>query len=93
MRFLEAGAALLAVVLRVAALVMRAWEDDRPVRATEWLWDWVVVLTLFWLGVALAKDAPRARSACFVAASLWLALIYASHQLHHTFWLFGVEQG
>ena len=86
MKYVEVGAALAALVLRAVALVMRAGEEERPFRTAELAADWVMVLILFWGAVALVPEKPRAKTACLVATCVWLAAIYALHQLHHTFW-------
>jgi CDP-diglyceride synthetase len=46
--------------------------------------DWVLVLALLWIALALAGPRRALRDALFVAASLWLLLVYGWFQMGET---------
>lgn len=49
----------------------------------RWALDWVAVLALLWIAVALTRENPRGRSWSLAIACAWLAAIYATHQGPH----------
>ena len=51
----------------------------------RWALDWIVVLSLLWIGVTISREDSRARRWTVGLACSWLAAIYAVHQAVWTF--------
>ena len=73
MKYLEAGAGVAVLLLRLLWIPLRAM----PV-------DWIVVLALFWIARSLAPENSKVRDCMLTAAGLWMTGIYAWHQGPHT---------
>lgn len=47
---------------------------------SRWALDWIVVLSLLWMALALTKEDARLRNWSLGMACSWLTVIYAVHQ-------------
>jgi hypothetical protein len=74
MKYADALPGVLILVLRLACVA--------PAR---WALDWIAVLSLLWVLVALTPENSRGRKWGVGAACSWLVAIYALHQAAWTF--------
>ena len=51
----------------------------------RWALDWIVVMSLLWIGVTISREDSRFRNWTLGVACSWLAVIYAIHQAPWTF--------
>ena len=51
----------------------------------RWALDWVAVLAILWIAIALTREETAARRWSVGLSCAWLAVIYGVHQLPWTF--------
>ncbi len=69
MRFRDALPCLFVLILRLSFL-----------SPSRWALDWIAVLALLWIALALTREKPHLRNWSLGMACSWLTLIYAIHQ-------------
>ena len=74
MKSLEALPGVLVLLIRLAL-----------VPPGGWALDWIAVLSILWIAVALTREDTTARRWSVGLACAWLAVIYGVHQLPWTF--------
>ena len=74
MKFVEALPGVLVLVVRLVL-----------VPPGGWALDWVGILAILWMAIALTREETAARRWSVGLSCAWLAVIYGIHQLPLTF--------
>ena len=74
MKSVEAVPGVLVLAVRLALVPPRLWALD-----------WVAVLGILWIAIALTREETSARRWSVGLSCAWLAVIYGVHQLPLTF--------